>query len=81
MKKAVSLFLPMLTGILFFSGCSRIGEKELGTDLVYGITTFFSLLLLLGYFCMIKKREPWFVLLFSSVMVVNAGYLSISLST
>ncbi|MBR5310683.1 MAG: hypothetical protein IKU42_06130 [Oscillospiraceae bacterium] len=81
MKKAVSLFLPMLTGILFFSGCSKIGEKELGIDLVYGVTTFLSLLLLLGYFCVIKKREPWFIFLFSSVAVVNAGYFSLSLST
>ena len=81
MKKAVSLFLPMLTGILFFSGCSKIGGKELGIDLVYGMTTFLSLLLLLGYFCVIKKREPWFIFLFSSVAVVNAGYLSLSLST
>ena len=81
MKKAVSLFLPMLTGILFFSGCSKIGEKELGIDLVYGVTTLLSLLLLFGYFCVIKKREPWFIFLFSSVAVVNAGYLSLSLST
>ena len=81
MKKAVSLFLPMLTGILFFSGCSKIGGKELGIDLVYGVTTLLSLLLLFGYFCVIKKREPWFIFLFSSVAVVNAGYLSLSLST
>ena len=71
----------MLTGILFFSGCSKIGEKELGINFVYGATTLLSLLLLLGYFCVIKKREAWFVFLFSSVAVVNAGYLALSLST
>ena len=81
MKKEISLFLPMLTGILFFSGCSKIGEKEVGTDFVYAVTTLVSLLLLLGYFCVIKKREPWFIFLFSSVAVVNAGYFSLSVSS
>ena len=43
-------------------------------------TAVFSFLLLIGYICLIKKKNVWFLLLFSSVFVVNLGYLCLSLS-
>ncbi len=33
------------------------------------------------YCCMMKKREPWFLLLFTSVLVVNTGYFLLSVSS
>lgn len=52
----------------------------MGINIVYAFTAFISLVLLFGYIFMMKKREPWFVLLFSSVVVVNAGYFWLSVS-
>ena len=69
---------PILTA---FSGCMRIGEKSASLIVVYGAMALLSLLMLLGYFCLVKKKEAWFVVLFSSVVVVNAGYFSIAASS
>ena len=49
----------------------------------YSIIFAFSLLLLIGYFTLVRKKqdEPWFFILYLSVCVVNLGYLLLSLST
>jgi len=52
----------------------------MGINIIYAFTAIVSLILLLGYILMMKKREPWFVLLFSSVVVVNIGYFWLSVS-
>jgi len=77
----------MFTGIfaLFFilftlSGCGSIGDKAMSMSIIYGITSFLSLVMLSGYFFLIKKKEPWFFVLFISVFVVNLGYLLLSVS-
>lgn len=49
-------------------------------SLIYCITSCFSLLLLIGYSVLIHKKEPWFYLLFASVLVVNIGYFTLSIS-
>ena len=49
-------------------------------SLIYCITSCFSLLLLIGYSVFIHKKEPWFYLLFASVLVVNIGYFALSIS-
>ena len=69
-----------LFSILFFSGCSPIGEKTTSMSIIYLTTTIFSLLLVLGYIHSVKKKETWFVILFVSVFVVNVGYFSLSVS-
>ncbi len=61
------------------SGCS-VGNKTTSMSVIYIVTTVCSLLLLVGYCCMIRKKEPWFVILFASVFVVNMGYLLLSLA-
>lgn len=48
--------------------------------IVYGITTLLSLILLIGCFVLHKKKDPWMVLLFFSVLIVNSGYLWLSIS-
>ena len=47
---------------------------------IYAITTILSLALLIGCTAMIRKRDKWFILLFSSVFIVNTGYLLLALS-
>lgn len=48
--------------------------------IIYGVTTAISLLLIVGYCNLIKKRDIWFVIMYISVFVINAGYLTLSLS-
>lgn len=48
--------------------------------IIYGVIAAISLLLIVGYCSLIKKRDLWFVLMYISVFVINAGYLTLSLS-
>ena len=73
--------VPLLLALMMFSGCSGIGAKALSLSVVYGATTVLALLLLIIYCSLVTVRESWFLLLFSSVFVVNGGYLTLSLST
>lgn len=62
------------------SGCGTIGDKTMNISAIYGVMTVFSLFALIAYRFLIKKRDPWFYLLFSSVIIVNAGYFLLSVS-
>ena len=70
--------------LLFFSclltGCNTIGSKGASISVVYLVAAIFSVVLLIGYCALLKTKDPWFVLLFSSVMVVNIGYWILSVS-
>ena len=81
MKKAYLtapfLALPLTT----LGGCDTIGAKSSSVAIVYGVTTVLSLLLLIGYCTLLKKKEMWYATLFASVFIVNAGYFSLSIST
>lgn len=70
--------LPML--LLSLSGCNMTGDKSSNLSIIYGITALLSLLILIGYFCIEKKKDPWFLLLFASVLVVNIGYYALAVS-
>ncbi len=81
MKKrlfGVTSLLLMTTGL---SGCSTVGDKAASLSIIYGALAVLSLLLLVGCLFLIHKKKTWFVLLFSSVMVVNIGYAFLSIST
>ncbi len=69
--------------LMLFSlgGCSAVGNKTATMSVIYIATSVLSLLLFICYCLLIKKKEPWFVLLFSAVVVVNIGYLSLSISS
>ena len=47
---------------------------------IYGVVAFLSLLLLLCYGLLYPRREKWFLILFSSVLVTNLGYFVLSVS-
>ena len=71
---AVFCLLPLL-----LSGCA-IGEKAGSAVLVYGTAAVVSLLLLAGCCFLDRKKSPWFLVLFTSVLVVNGGYFWLSVS-
>lgn len=48
--------------------------------IIYGVIAIISLLLIVGYCSLIKERDIWFILMFISVFIINAGYLTMSLS-
>lgn len=80
-KKHIGIASLILTVLISLSGCSEVGSKSANMSAIYTTTTILSFLLLLGYSFLIKKKEPWFLVLFSAVTVVNIGYLTLSLST
>ena len=49
-------------------------------SIIYAVIAVISLLLAVGYCCMMKKKELWLMLLYFSVFVVNCGYLCLSVS-
>ena len=79
-KKHISIAGLLLALLISLSGCSQVGSKSANMSAVYIATSVLSLALLLGYCFFVKKKEPWFLVLFSAVAVVNIGYLCLSLS-
>ncbi|MDO4745403.1 MAG: LuxR C-terminal-related transcriptional regulator [Bacillota bacterium] len=45
---------------------------------IYGIIAIISLILIAGYYIFIKKKNVWFMLLYISVFIVNAGYFALA---
>ncbi len=80
MKKSCFSILGILLMLFTLSGCNSIGDKATSMSIIYGATSFLSLVMLVGYFSLIKKKEVWFFILFTSVFVVNIGYLMLSVS-
>ncbi len=81
MKNFLTLPAACLLILLTLTGCGPIGDKTASLSVVYIATTVISFIILLTYCCIIKKRDIWFLLLFSMVSVVNLGYLALSVST
>ena len=71
----------MLFFMLGLAVCGPVGEKSVSLTVIYGAAAVLSLLLLIGYFCLKLRRDPWFILLFSSVLVVNVGYFCLAVSS
>ena len=79
MKKVLTgVFAVCLPFIL--TGCSQTAGDGASATIIYGAAAVLSLLLLVGYCLIERKRDPWFLLLFSSVLVVNIGYFVLSTS-
>ena len=81
MKKRLFRGIPLLLIIFGLSGCSTAGEKVASQSIIYGAAAVLSLLLLIGCCCFVRKKRAWFILLFSSVFVVNIGYTFLSISS
>lgn len=81
MKKTFISTVVFLFLLFNLSGCSAIGNKDYDMAIIYGATTLLSIFLLIAYCCGMKNKCPWYYLLLSSICVVNAGYLALSVST
>lgn len=81
MKKQLYRVLPLLLLIPLLSGCNFIGEKATSLSIIYSASAALSGLLLVGCCLLVHKKRQWFILLFSSVLVVNIGYTALSFST
>ena len=76
-------YTSMLAGsvlLLAASGCTKIGEKSMSLLIIYVVTALLAIVLLVGYGMLIKHKTKWFVLLFTSVVIVNTGYLLLAVS-
>lgn len=78
MRKYIICFSSL--PLLLLSGCHAIGDKACSLSVIYGITVLLSLFILTGYFLIVRKKNAWFLLLFSSVLVVNIGYFALAVS-
>ena len=65
---------------LIMSGCGATAEKSMSFSTAYAVMTVLSLLLLIGYCYLVHKKNIWMLLLFTSVLIVNAGYFALSVS-
>ena len=81
MKKLVCGMLPFLILTLGLTGCNPVGAKETSLSVVYHAAAIVSFLLLAGCLLLMRKKRSWFILLFSSVFVVNVGYSVLSVSS
>ena len=48
--------------------------------ITYAIMAIIALILLVGYFAFVRKKEPWLLLLYICVAIVNVGYFLLSIS-
>ncbi len=55
--------------------------RNLSAPVFYGITLLLSVVVLIVYVILFKRKYLWILLLFVSVIVVNAGYLAFSLAS
>lgn len=81
MKQFLTRAPILLLFIVSLSGCSAIGDKSASLTVIYAATAVLSLLLLIGCCLLVRRNKAWFVLLFSSVLVVNVGYTVLAMST
>ena len=81
MKKRLLGILPLIGITLGLSGCSSVGDGAASQSIIYGVAAVLSALLLIGCLFLVRKKRQWFVLLFSSVLVVNIGYTVLSVSS
>ena len=80
--KRLFTYTPFILLILAsLGGCSLIGAKTASLVIIYAATAVLSLFLLLGYLYLVRNRNIWFLLLFSSVLIVNTGYLWLATSS
>lgn len=80
MKKFLTLPIACFTMLFLLTGCGPIGDKTASLSVIYIATALISSVVLAVYCCIIKKKDLWFLLLFSMISVVNLGYLSLSFS-
>jgi len=79
-------YLPESISLLFIiisllTGCGDGAGKAENLFSVYGFIAVISLFLLIGCCCLVRRKRTWFIVLFSSVLVVNTGYALLAASS
>ena len=80
MKNLLKSIAPILFLLFSLCGCSKIGEKNASLSIIYFAAAILSLLMLIICCVFIRKLKVWYVILFSSVLIVNIGYSILSVS-
>lgn len=80
MRKAITPFFLLFLMPLFLSGCNAVGDKAGSISAVYLAAAVLSFLIFVGYLLIVRKKDPWYLLLFLSVFVVNTGYFLLAIS-
>jgi DNA-binding CsgD family transcriptional regulator len=62
------------------TGCGKIGDKSANMSVIYGVMIFSAIVLFVIYGVAIREKEIWFLMLATSIVIVNIGYLSLSIS-
>lgn len=81
MKKFFASIFVLLFTAFSLAGCSGVGSKSGSHSIIYFAAAVLSLLLLIACCFLVRKKKVWFVVLFSSVLMVNIGYTLLSVST
>ena len=81
MKMRLLGIIPLIGITLGLSGCNSVSDGSASLSIIYGVAAVLSALLLIGCLFLVRKKRQWFVLLFSSVLVVNIGYTVLSVSS
>ena len=66
--------------VAYAAGSDGSDKLQFNNTVAYMVTTVVSFILLLGYCAFIKKKDLVFILLFTSVLVINLGYAFLSSS-
>ena len=77
------IIFSLTAGVPAFADSATAGEavdKTASMAIIYGVLALLSLGLIGVYFAAVKQRDPWFVLLYVAIFVVNTGYLALSMS-
>lgn len=80
---ALTLLLFVTAGSPALADGATLGEavdKTTSMATIYGVLALISLGMIGVYFIVVRKREPWFILLYVAIFVVNTGYLALSVS-
>lgn len=80
MKKIFAGVSALCFLLLNLSGCNAATGDPVSPSLIYGFAAILSLLLLIGCCLSIRPKNVWFILLFSSVLIVNTSYTLLSVS-
>ncbi len=80
MKNRLGSVLSVALMFFAFTGFSSTGEKAMSIAVIYCVSAVLSVVVFLLYVFGIKKKSPWFILLFAAVFIVNIGYFSLAIS-
>jgi len=80
MRNTMKLSAGVLLLPVMLSGCEPVGTKSMTLSLIYTATMALSFLLLIGYCFAMRKKDIWFLMLFSCVCIVNTGYFCLAVS-